>query len=288
MVKKMLKQKSTIGAILIFVLFNVGWIYMRYFIDADLKQEDFLGTYDREDILFGTYGLLALYGAVIGLIISKKWGGYKSYVGRSIVMFSLGLLAQVFGQIAYTVQGNILGEVPYPSIGDLGYMGSVFFYIYGVWMLAKTTGFHINISSLRNKLQSIVIPLVLLTASYYVFLRGYEFDWSAPLVVFLDFGYPLGQSLYIALAILVFSLSRKLLGGLMKPVIWFLLTALLVQYVADYTFLYSHAQGTWEVGGLNDYTYLVAYLIMTLALIGFGQITVGQQASERNESDDAS
>ena len=266
--KNILRQKTTIFALIIFGLFTCVWIYLRLIVEA---------TYIQREIIGATYGIMALYGGIVGLFVSKKWGGFKSYLGKAIIMLSLGLLAQEFGQIAYTVLGQLLpkGDIPYPSIGDIGYMGSVVLYIYGVWMLAKTAGIHISIKSLASKIQVVLIPGLILSASYIAFLSHYQFDWSKPLVIFLDFGYPLGQSVYIAIAILVFTLSRRLLGGLMKPVIWFLIIALGVQYMADYMFLYTHAKGTWKAAGLNDYTYFVAYFMMTLSLIAFNQIKIG-------------
>lgn len=256
-------KKLSIISVFIFGIFTLAWIYLRFTVEATQSQLDILG---------GTYGLMALYGGIVGLKVSSKWGGRKSLIGCAIMLIALGLLAQEFGQIVYTYLGITTGDIPYPSIGDIGYFGSVLLYIAGVAVLAKATGFHINIRSLSNKLQAVVIPVALLLVSYTAFLRGYEFDWANPLVVLLDFGYPLGQAVYISIAILVFLLSRKLLGGIMRPVVLFLLGALCVQYFADYTFLYKNANETWEVAGMNDYMYLVAYFVMTTALLRFNTV----------------
>ncbi len=110
---------------------------------------------------------------------------------------------------------------------------------------------------------------MLLAYSYWVFLKGYEFDWSAPLKIFLEFGYPLGQAIYVSLAILTLFLTRGVLGGVMKNRVLFVLFALLMQYLADYTFLYQASQETWAAGGINDYMYLASYFIMALALLQF-------------------
>src|SRR6185369_3281343 len=109
-----------------------------------------------------------------------------------------------------------------------------------------------------------------LIASYMIFLQGYEFDWSNPLRVFLDFGYPLGQAFYVSLAILVFILSKNFLGGLMRPKVLLILLAIAVQYIADYNFLYQAYNETWVNGGYGDYIYLISYFLMTFALINLG------------------
>lgn len=214
------------------------------------------------------YGVMALWGAIWGMIISQAWGGFKSVMGKAMIMFSLGLFAQEFGQIYYAYLSFYKQvEVPYPSVGDVGYFGSIPLYILGVWYLAKASGVKIGFSSFGNKVQAFLIPIVLLGIGYYLFLQGYEFDWSDPMKVFLDFGYPLGQAVYISFAILTYLLSRGVLGGIMKTKILFILFALSIQFLSDYTFLYQTSRGTWHVGEINDYMYLISYFLMTFGLL---------------------
>lgn len=255
------KQNTAIFALLLFLGLSGWWLTLR----AAAAPSDF-----ALELFSGVYGVMALFGALVGLRLSKAWGGWKSLIGRAIQMFSFGLLAQEFGQITYSLYTLVFEiEIPYPSVGDIGYFGSIFFYIYGVWLLGKAVGAKFSLRSYGNKLQALVIPVVLLAVSYWFFLREYEADWSQPLTTFLDFGYPLGQAIYISLAILVFTLSRKFLGGVMRPVILFVLFALAVQYLADFMFLYQTYHETWTTAGTNDYTYLFAYFVMTIALIRF-------------------
>ncbi|HEX3095504.1 MAG TPA: hypothetical protein VHQ20_00095, partial [Patescibacteria group bacterium] len=65
-------------------------------------------------------------------------------------------------------------------------------------------------------------------------------------------------------------LSKSFLGGLMrKPILYFMI-ALLIQYSADFLFLYQVSRGTY-VGGLEvDYLYLVSYFAMAFSLISLG------------------
>jgi len=217
------------------------------------------------------YPLISIWGGVTGLVISKRWGGLKSVLGRSIFFLALGLLSQAFGQASYAVLIYIVGiEVPYPSIGDIGYFGSVIFYIIGVSLLARVAGARISLRSFGGKLQAVLIPLALLILSYFFFLRGYEFDWSSPLTVLLDFGYPLGQAFYVALAILTVLLSWKVLGGMMRGPLMFLLLALVIQYFSDYMFLFLVSREQWYVSGPNDYLYLISYFAMTIGLAQLG------------------
>jgi len=226
---------------------------------------------DSATTLFtNTYGVVALIGGVFAILTSRKWGGSKSLIGRAIMVLGLGLLAQEFGQLMYAYYIYVQKiDVPYPSLGDIGYFGSVLLYIYGTWLLAKATGVKLSMKKMGNKVLALALPVILLAVSYSIFLRGYEFAGASPLTVVLDFGYPLLQSVYLALALLTLLLSTKYLGGIMKPVILAVLIALTVQYVADFTFLYQVQHETWSPGGVNDLIYLISYCAMSVSLAGF-------------------
>jgi len=194
-------------------------------------------------------------------------------MGKSLIFFASGLGFQELGQLTYSYYIYVLNiEVPYPSFGDIFYYGSIIFYILGVLYLAKASGVQVSLKSVKGKINALLIPIVILLLSYYVFLQGYEFDWSQFLTIILDFGYPLGQAIYVSLAFLIYLLTRGVLGGLMRPKILFVLVALLAQYLADWTFLYQASRGTWSVSGINDYMYFFAYFLMALALIQFDTV----------------
>ena len=219
----------------------------------------------------GFYQIMAYWGGINGLLIARKWGGFKSILGRALLAFSIGLLCQGFGQSVYTFYLFYLGiEAPYPSLGDLGYFGTIPFYIYGVVLLARVIGVRVSVQSYVKKMQAVLIPVVMLVVSYVLFLRYYEFDFSTPIKTFLDFGYPLGQAIYVSLAILALLLSRNVLGGMMRYPILILLIALVAQYLADYIFLYEFNKEEWYVGGLNDYMYLFSYFLMAVGIANVG------------------
>lgn len=227
------------------------------------------------------YPLLALFGGVVGLNAAWSWGGFKSYLGKSLIFFSLGLLFQFLGQALYAYYIYIAGiEVPYPSWGDVGYFGSILWYSAGIVMLGKVIGLKFSVHSLRRRLLAILLPLAMLLASYCLFLDAYDFDWSAPLTVLLDFGYPFGQAIYVSLALLVFILTNQVLGGMMRGPALLLMFALVFQYLSDFMFLYQAHNGSWYVGGPNDYLYLAAYLLMTIGLIYVGGVFKAIQKSK--------
>jgi hypothetical protein len=218
-----------------------------------------------------TYQLMAIWGAYWGLVMGRHWGGLRSMMGRAMTFFGLGLLLQAFGQTVFSVYGLFLNlEIPYPSLADVGFFGSIPLYIIALIELGRASGVGYSMRSIKGKAWATLIPLAGLIGSYLIFLKGYEFDWTEPLKVVLDFGYPFGQAIYVSIAVLVYFLSRDFLGGLMKDKILLILVALVAQYVADFNFLYQFANGTWVNGGYGDYLYLLSYFLMAYSLIRLG------------------
>ncbi len=251
-------------SLVIFLALSGWWLYNNYVVgNQHVKYDSF---FDFGEV----YGYLAVCGGIWGLIISKKWGGIRSVMGRAIIMFSLGLFAQEFGQLSYAFYNDIYKTPgPYPSMGDIGFFGSIPLYAYGILLLAKASGVKIKLQSYRSKIQAIFIPIIMLAIGYALFLQGYKFDWSDGIKIFLDFGYPLGQAIYVSIALLTYLLSKGILGGVMKNKILFIVFALVIQFLSDYIFLYQSNRGLYQVGGINDYIYLVAYFVMTLGIIQF-------------------
>lgn len=243
----------------IFLALTVWWVFIYFGGTRDADINNWFGF---------VYGGLSVWGGIWGLVASQKWGGFGSYIGRAIIFLAFGLLSQAFGQYSFWFINVFLKiAVPYPGIPDIGFFGTTIFYIYAAWLFAKSAGVKVTLKSLKSKLQALVIPLAMLTIGYTLFLRNYEFDFSQPLKIFLDFGYPLGQAIYISIAILTYSLCRKLLGGIMRFPILFIVFAFCAQFLADYCFIYF--QEVFYPASIMDYLYLVAYFIMSLGVLQF-------------------
>jgi len=253
--------------ITLFIGFTIWWLILQFF---------FPPASDSAKLYGSLYGIIALLGGIWSISVAGKWGGTKSVMGKSILLFGFGLIAQEFGQVIYSYYNYILklDPPPYPSIGDIGFFGSIPLYIIGVIYLAKASGVKIGLKSFASKIQAALIPLSMLVLGYYLFLRDYEFDWTSPLTIFLDFGYPLGQAIYVSLAILTYLLSKRFLGGIMKGRILIILFALVIQFISDYMFLYQTIHESWYVGGINDYVYMSAYFVMTLALLQLNTVAL--------------
>ena len=261
--KFIFQNRAALIVFILFVLSTLWWIFLHMSGASSQALQ----------LWAASYQVIAWYGAILGLIISKRWGGWGSAMGRCVLAFSIGLFLQGFGQSSYSFYIYYLNtDVPYPSIGDVGYFGSVLMYIYAVVVLMRVVGSKIALGTYKGKIMAAVLPLILLSVSYWLFLQEYEFDWSQSMKIFLDFGYPLGQAFYLSLAILAFFFSRNILGGKMHMPIFYLLFALCAQYIADFVFLLQASWGTWSAGGINDFVYSISYFLMSVSLIYIGFI----------------
>lgn len=220
------------------------------------------------------YPIISFIGGVYGISLSfNKWGGYKTVIGRGILFLSLGLLAEVFGQWAWSYYVIIKGvEIPYPSIADIGYFLIVPFYSLAMFNFAIASGARINLRSYMGKMQAILIPILMILVAYVIFLRKVDIDFSDSLRTFLDFGYPTFEAIAISIGILTYTLTRNILGGVMRPKILYLIFALVLQYITDYTFLYRVGVGTYYNAGPVDLMYTISLLVMTLGVISFSYI----------------
>lgn len=231
----------------------------------------------KPSYIFGTiYPLLAISGGVSALIYSQKWGGWKSVMGKGIILLGLGLFGEAFGQFVWSYYNLIVQDVaPYPSIADIGYFSIIPFYAIAMLKFARASGVRFSLKDYLGKIQVVIIPLVMLIISYIFFLRGYNLDLSQPIKTFLDFGYPMGEAIMISIAILTFTLSRKYLGGVMKNKILYIIFAFVIQYITDYTFLYKVNAGTYVNGGVVDLMYATSFAIMAIgiAMIGSNNIS---------------
>lgn len=251
------KEKILIATSVLFILLSVWWVVI------------FLMGVTDEPVnhVFGfIYGGFSLWGGVWGLIVARRWGGFSSLMGKATYFLAFGLLAQAFGQYSFWYYNYVLRvAVPYPGIPDIGYFGTIPFYTYAAYLLFKSSGAKFSMNTIVSKFQAIIIPTVMVIIAYFLILRQYEFDLTDPLGTFLNFGYPLGQAIYISIAILTYLLSRKMLGGVMRFPILLIVMSFAAQFLADYIFIYFH--DLYFPASFMDYFYLLAYFLMTISLV---------------------
>src|SRR3989344_7799958 len=122
------------------------------------------------------YPLISLIGGLYGIfVVSRIWGGLQSVMGRGVLFLSWGLLAEVFGQWAWSYYTMIQGiEVPYPSIADIGYLAIIPLYSYAMLSFAKASGIKFGFRTFLGKIQTLLVPLVMITIAYFFFLQDIQ------------------------------------------------------------------------------------------------------------------
>lgn len=261
MLKRILQSKFSYWLLFLYGIVLVWWIKLQV-----------KGAGTEAAYLFNWfYGLIAISGAIYGIRVAlRKWGGWKSIIGKGLMLLAIGLLAQWLGLQVWTYYNVIARvEVPYPSLADVGYFSLIPAYTIAAWMFAHASGAKFSLKTSSGKLNAIIIPVITLSIAYFLFLKDIGFDLSNPVRLFLDVGYPLGEIIPVTVGLFTLTLSKKYLGGTMKKRVLFLVGAFFFQFLTEYAFLYTAGTETYVNGGWNDLMYATSYFIMSLGFVYF-------------------
>ncbi|HSW78670.1 MAG TPA: hypothetical protein VLF88_01465 [Candidatus Babeliales bacterium] len=233
------------------------------------------------------FGLIPLVGGAVGIVKSSIWGRFKSTLGKAVFFISLGLLLWGLGETIWSYY-NFFKHVPapYPSLADIGFAPSIFFWILGTIYLAKASGaLFVLKKSTAAKVLAILVPLLLLIPSYYIqvtLARGGSLlpEGETSLKVVLDIVYPFGDFLALVFAGMVFSLSYKYFGGFYRKAITSILLGLFVMYCGDSVFSYTTTEGTYYNADWGD-----MFLALGLSLITFGILAFCTKPTVKQSAD---
>jgi hypothetical protein len=278
----MLKKNQLVVILSRLVLFwfavsVVFWVLLQVFAK---NTEKGTGLY----LLFAsTYGVVSLFGGVGGLYFSKRWGGLKSHLGKTLTFLSLALLFTEAGQIIFSFYNIILKvDLPYPSLADVGFFGAIPLYCLGAFYLLRTMNIsgRIKRDNPLKTFSTMLIPMLMMLVTYLVNFRTYDSSGSSIIKIFLDFADPIGHSVYISFALIALVLSGRLFGGKLRKSILVILLAFLMQYVADLNFLFQDTHSTWVNGGYGDVLYLISYTLMS-----YGVLSIERSMRTQDDAD---
>lgn len=233
------------------------------------------------------FGLIPLFGGLIGMFKAKIWGGLKSSLGRAIFFISLGLFLWGFGEAIWSYY-NFFRDVPapYPSVADLGFAPSIFFWILGTAYLAVATGALFALKKTHKaKLVAVLVPIILLVPSYYLQVMVARDGVLIPpgetlLKVILDIAYPFGDFLALTFAAVVFVLSYRYAGGFYRKAVLCLLAGLVVMYAGDSVFSYTTTKGTYYNGDWGDLLLALGQYLMTFGVLAFATRPMAKHGAE--------
>ncbi len=221
------------------------------------------------------FGLTPLVGGIIALSNAKLWGGLKTAIGKAVFFIGLGIFCWGCGELIWSYYNFFLGvAAPYPSLADLGFAPSIFFYGIGAFYLSKVTGAKFGLRSTVAKVSMVVALIVILILSYYVLIivaRGGVLvpEAESSVKIILDIAYPLGDFLALAVAIIISGLSFRYMGGRYTLDIVAILLGLGVMFVADSVFSYTTTVGTYYNGNFGDLLLTTGTFLLTFGVLGF-------------------
>lgn len=249
-----------------FVVMMVYWGVLQMFGSKDLTVNLFYSF---------TLNTLAFLGGLFGFITSKHWGGIKSALGRGMLFISLGLISWggVGGYIWSYYNFVLQQEIPYPSFSDMGFIGAVPLWALGMFYLAKATGVKYGLKDVMGKVYLLLFPILTFVLSYYFLVTiargGVLSDGGESVKVFFDFAYPIGDVIIITIALLIYGLTLKLLGGLYKWPVHITLLGFVMMFFADMAFSYSTTVESYYNGNYADLLFTIALFLISFGISRF-------------------
>ncbi|MBX4187695.1 MAG: hypothetical protein KW793_01000 [Candidatus Doudnabacteria bacterium] len=221
------------------------------------------------------FGLTPLVAGAVALKKARYWGGLKTAIGKAVFFIGLGIFLWGCGEFIWSYYNFVLNiPAPYPSIADLGFAPSIFFYGLGAFYLSKVTGAKF---ALRNNFVKVgvVVATILITVLAYYFLvdvaRGGSImlDTHHVVKMILDLAYPIGDYLALMIAAIISGLSFKYLGGAYRKDIIAILLGLGVMFVADTVFSYTTTVGTYYNANFGDLLLTLGTFLLSFGVLGF-------------------
>lgn len=217
------------------------------------------------------YGLIPIFGGIFGIFKAKKWGMLKSSMGKALLFLSSGLITWGIGEMIWSYYNFFLKvEVPYPSWADASFIVSWPLWSLGVLFLSYATGARFGLKSINGKLLLIGIPIIAFIVSYYLLIivaRQGSFELGGGfLKIFFDIAYPVWDVVIITMALIIYGLSFKYLGGRFKWPVIITLLGFFINYFADFGFSYTTTIETHYNGNWVDLLFTTAVFVLSFGI----------------------
>lgn len=173
---------------------------------------------------------------------------------RAWRLVSLANLSFLVGNVLWIYFENYLGEQPFPSWADAGYLA--FYPLMFVGLLSLVDKFRSGEERLNFWLDSSVVAIGGSMVVWYFLIRPMAASHDGDMVkTLLTIGYPVGD---LVVLLGVSSLLMRRTGFSNEWPVNFLLIGCVVNFAADFTFSYQNLQGTYVSGGPMDALFTLA------------------------------
>ena len=192
--------------------------------------------------------------------VSRYGPSLKKRFQAAWAMFSLGAGLWLVAELTWAFYYFYLNDsVPYPSVADV-------FYVAGYVPMLLGLAFYLKVFApgmTAKRLAVATSMIVAATAAVIAFVVPPEFAMSEPLVQrATDIAYPVLDLALLAIALLAIAIF---FGGSLSRWLVIFGGAATAYIVADELFLYQVASGTYVNGGVDDFIFLIGYMLFGLA-----------------------
>jgi hypothetical protein len=248
----------------LFVLSIVYWLY--FFFVSGYKQHP-LGIFTQIPLI-----IIPITGGIVGLIRSRRWGGWKSAMGRALLSLSTGMViwGAALGMWTYFIATGI--AIPYPSSADYVFIWSPILWVYGLIQLSKVVGTPFGFRTTKERLIGVgATALVSLLAYYVLVVIAHGNTLGTPdettTQLFFDYAYTLETLVTVVIVGTIFALSRKYLGGRYKKPVLFLFIGFFIHFLAIFFFVRTTGDGSYFNGNIADVFFTLAVYMESLGII---------------------
>lgn len=173
--------------------------------------------------------------------------GTKSITGKSLLYICLGMFSWNLGCLLELIYSD------YPSWADIGYVLTIPFGAYGLFLLLKNIDFNYNI---RTFLKITILPLAVLIPTFILSIYGsFGGDLTLSAKIF-NIIYPMGDVIFLSLALIILSLTY---GGIMFKPFAIICLGFALEATADFLYSYGMATESYYSGNITDIFFALAF-----------------------------
>lgn len=209
---------------------------------------------------------LPLLGIINGILIQKAWGGFESFVGRSVICTSAGLMMWALGMGISTYLEIANHEIPYPGIPDYFFVLIDPLYALSLVSIMRFSGARTNMKRVWALFLLFTIPLISIFINFKIFFGSTDYFETIDYPVVFNIIYTFGSVLVMILAVLTIVLSITRLGGKMRLAIYMLFLGIVLQYMGDITYSILLSKDSLYSGNLSDFIYFLSIAFVTIGL----------------------
>ncbi len=219
--------------------------------------------------------VIPLFGGIFIMLGSKQWKGEGGLIHKGLFFTGLGLIFWGLGCVIWSYYNFVLKvAAPYPSLADLGYAPSEFFYCLGAIYISRGAGADLGLRKKYAKLLIVVVPIIMLAFSYYILVivarAGVLYTPGDPLIkTITDVAYPVADFVSLTASIILSGLYFEFLVKKYRYGIFSVLLGMATMFFADFSFSYTTTRGTYFNANFSDFLFTLGVFLLTFGAMFF-------------------